>query len=84
MDLFYQESGRKSIRLEDAYEGEGEDETFLFDHDIVYGENAVKSLSIAASFIKRREDSVVPLVFSALIHPKYHEQKRFCSIMEPN
>ena len=39
-------------------------------------ENAVKSLSISASLIKRREDSVVPLVFSALIHPKYHEQKK--------
>ena len=36
MDPFYQEPGRKSIRLEDAYEGEGEDETFLFDHDIVF------------------------------------------------
>ena len=35
MDPFYQHPGRKSIRLEEAYEGEDEDETFRFDIDVI-------------------------------------------------
>ena len=35
MDPFYQSPGRKAIRLEEAYEGEDEDEMFRFDRDVV-------------------------------------------------
>ena len=35
MDPFCHQPGRKAIRLEEAYEGEDEDETFQFDIDVI-------------------------------------------------